>query len=154
HISVVRAGLTAIEALYRLDGWDWFFLLSGSDYPIATLDRITRELLSTDFDVLIDIRLIEYDREAIDGPDANGEFSFLRPFWPSLVYDYCLTQNVWHLKIRNRTWLKMLGKWPSFRVYGGDQWLGGNRRTAETLLRHPDQRKILTFFSSKEVSNE
>jgi Core-2/I-Branching enzyme len=168
-ISVVRAGLSAIEMLYRCDGWDWFFLLSGSDYPVATPESIRSELLSADFDVLLDNRLVEYDRRAIEGPDEQGQFTFSRPYWCSLAYDRYLTYHAFPypsltkrfgrckrwLRIRDPMWLKLLGKWPNaFRVYGGDMWFGGNRRTAEILLRHPEQQAILTFFSSKFIPDE
>ena len=44
----MKAGLLAIEMLYQLDGWEWFFLLSGSDYPIAAAEKVRGELLSAD----------------------------------------------------------------------------------------------------------
>src|SRR5437660_564822 len=80
HISLVRAGLSAIEMLSQRDAWDWFFLLSGSDYPVAAPESIKRELLSADFDVLLDNRLVEYDRRAIEGPDEQGQYTFSRPY--------------------------------------------------------------------------
>jgi len=152
--------------LHRLDGWEWFFLLSGSDYPIAAAENVRRELRSADFDVLIDSRLAQIVRGAVDGPDEQGEFSFSRPFWSSLAYDRYITYHVSYpsltkrftkrsLRVRSPMWLKILGKWPiTFRVYAGDQWFGGNRRTAEVLLSHPEQRAILKFFSSKPNSDE
>jgi hypothetical protein len=168
-ISLVRAGLAAIEALYQRDGWDWFFLLSGSDYPVALPETIRHELLLADFDALLDSRLVEYVRgEDIVRPDENGEFSFSTSYWPSVAYDRYITHHVSYpsltkqftpckrwLKVRKPAWLRILGKWPvNFRVYGGDHWFGGNRRTAEVLLRHPQQHAILTFFTSKIIPDE
>jgi len=168
-ISVVRAGLAAIEALYQRDGWDWFFLLSGSDYPVASPESISRELLLADFDVLLDRRLVEYARGGgIVGPDEKGEFSYSMRSWPSAAYDRYITHHVWYpsltkrferckrvFKIRRPLWLQILGKWPAnFRVYGGEFWFGGNRRTAEVLSRHPQKRAILEFFTFKAIPEE
>jgi hypothetical protein len=163
----LRAGILAIEALYQRDGWDWFFLLSGSDYPVATYDNIRRELISADFDTLLDIRLVEHVGQFAEGPDERGEFSFSRPYWPSLAYDTYITHHLSYpsltkrlrpckrlLKVRSPLLLKLLGKWPTFKVYGGDHWFGGNRRTAELLLRHPMKCEIKTFFSSKQIPEE
>jgi len=152
--------------LYQLDGWEWFFLLSGSDYPIAAAEKVRRELLTADFDVLIDSRLARIVRGAVDGPDEKGEFSFSRPNWCSLAYDRYITYHVSYpsltkrftkrrLRVRSPMWLKIFGKWPTtFRVYGGDQWFGGNRRTAEVLLSHPEQRAVLNFFSTHRIPEE
>lgn len=167
-ISLVKAGLLAIEKLHQFGGWDWFFLLSGSDYPIAKPENIMRELGSANFDAILDNRLIEYDRYAVEGSDAKGQFGFSRQCWPSIGYDRYLTYQVSYpsltrrfrptkrwIKIRNPFWLRMLRKWPvNFKVYGGDLWCGGNRRTAEVLARHPQQRSILQFFHSKHIPEE
>ncbi len=159
EFSLVRAGLLAIEMLHQLDGWEWFFLLSGSDYPIAAAERVRRELLLADFDVLIDSRLARVVQEAVDVPDEKGEFSHSRPYWCSLAYDRYLTYHISfpglkssdkrRLRVRSPMLLKIFGKWPiPFRVYAGDQWFGGNRRTAEVLLHHPERRAILKFFET------
>lgn len=167
-ISLVKAGLLAIERLHQVGGWDWFFLLSGSDYPIAEPESIARELSSANFDAILYDRLIEYDQYADKGPDAKGEFGFSRQCWPSLGYDRYLTYRMSYpsltrrlrptkrsATIRNPILLRMLGKWPiNFKVYGGELWCGGNRRTAEVLANHPKQRSILQFFNSKQVVEE
>lgn len=167
-ISTVRAGLLAIEKLHQIDGWDWFFLLSGSDYPSAKPENVMRELGSASFDALLDIRLIKYDRDAAEGSDSKGQFGFSRLRWPSIGYDRYLAYDVSYpsltrrfratkrcIKIRNPLWLRMLGKWPaSFQVYGGELWCGGNRRTAEVLAGHPERHSILQFFHSKQIPEE
>ena len=164
NISLVQAGLRALEVLYRRKDWDWFFLLSGSDYPIASATMVRTELSSSNYDLLIDIRLVQNFRGRLEGPDERGEFSFARPYWPVLAYDRYLAQHFsielipqWRpirFTIRSRRLLKRLGRWPEFRVYGGDQWFGGNRRAAEMLVRHPWKPAILEFFQSKSLPDE
>src|SRR5262249_39068180 len=101
-ISLVKAGLLAIDRLLQMDGWDWFFLLSGSDYPIAKRESVSRELVSAKFDALIDNRLVQYDARAVEGPDVKGQFTFSRPYWRSLAYDRYLSYQVPYLSLTRR----------------------------------------------------
>jgi Core-2/I-Branching enzyme len=166
-LSLVQAGLAGIDRLCRLGTWDWFFLLSGSDYPISGPKSVRGALARADYDVLIDSRPVKWARLA-DGPDATGQFSFSRPYWSTHAYERYLMHQLpiptLTKRLRPRTryvqiWysplLRLLGRWPKgFTIHGGDLWFGGNRRTADLLLSHPKRRSILEFLAHKEIPEE
>jgi hypothetical protein len=165
-ISLVQAGLTGIRLLLEKN-WDWFFFMSGSDYPICDATVVRTALSKADYDALIDIRPAKWIKHSADGPDSKGEYSFSRPHWPALAYERSLTHRISipsltkrlrpclrSIRVRNPKLLRLLGKWPAFTLYGGDQWFGGNRQTAEQLVNHPKLREILDFLKPKELVEE
>src|SRR5262245_12258472 len=73
RISVVNAGLSAIRVL--MDGKhppDWFYLLSASDYPVASPSLIRADLENAKDDVYMEIRRISYElTKGPVGTDGN-----------------------------------------------------------------------------------
>ena len=63
-LSVVLAALRALEALYDNAAPDWFFLLSGADYPTMPASQVVKELNSCSFDALLDYRKVPKLSEA------------------------------------------------------------------------------------------
>ena len=60
HITVPLAALRAFSLLRNYAQLDWFFLLSGSDYPVRPADEIVADLSNTNYDVFLDNREILY----------------------------------------------------------------------------------------------
>jgi hypothetical protein len=60
--------------------------LDQNEFPAGCHRERQGELVSADFDVLLDTRLVEYDYSAVEGPDDKGQFTFSRPYWRSLSY--------------------------------------------------------------------
>jgi hypothetical protein len=58
QFSVVIAAIRAIELLYRNATPDWFFLLSGADYPTMPAEKVLGELASSTADALLDYRRV------------------------------------------------------------------------------------------------
>src|SRR6185437_7916742 len=56
QFSIVAASLAALELLYRNATPDWFFLLSGTDYPTMRSETVIQELASNEADALLDYR--------------------------------------------------------------------------------------------------
>ena len=54
--ALVIAALRAIELLYQNATPDWFFLLSGADYPTMPAKKVLEELTSSGMDALLDYR--------------------------------------------------------------------------------------------------
>src|SRR5215472_3231899 len=75
-ISLVHAMLRALQTLYEKDAPDWFYFLSGSDYPIKDCNVIVRELRSSPYDAYIRLQKIDHrrvpERVRLDtgGPDS------------------------------------------------------------------------------------
>lgn len=59
-ISLVHAMLKALRLLYDTSAPDWFYLLSGSDYPIRDAASIRNELAHSPFDAYIRLNKIDH----------------------------------------------------------------------------------------------
>ena len=77
--SIVPAALAAIRLLmHGSDPPDWFYLLSGTDYPALAPAKTLSLLASTQCDVFIDYREICYRKESNIRPDGKVT-GFARP---------------------------------------------------------------------------
>jgi hypothetical protein len=56
HFSLVIAALRGLQLLYQKATPDWFFLLSGADYPTMPADKVLKDLASSGMDALLDYR--------------------------------------------------------------------------------------------------
>jgi Core-2/I-Branching enzyme len=61
-ISLVHATLRALRLLYDKSSPDWFYLLSGSDYPIKHSIAIKRELAESRHEAYIRLRKVDHAR--------------------------------------------------------------------------------------------
>ncbi len=147
-----RATLRAIEQLYagpNAPKPDWFFLLSGACFPIKPASAI---------------------RDALAGAqaDAFALHEFIHPDHVTRVWHYeCLRryceQKVripWITKRLMPTRKAITVRYPDFgrpffpfskarQCYAGSQWISGNRRSAESLLRTVREWPQLTKHFSK-----
>jgi hypothetical protein len=147
QFPVVTACLRALELLYRDAAPDWFFLLSGADYPTMRSDKVLEDLNSSGMDAFLDFR--EVPRVPAASPYPLPENPTLRHFVSpgNLVI-------AWNRYVAFNAWLPMirsgprLGRYivylpfeawgspfePQFKCFYGDHWFTGNQRVAEILL--------------------
>ena len=59
HISIIRACLLTLRALYHKYDPEWFTLLSATDYPIMPGRKVLNELREETFDLYMDYHLAE-----------------------------------------------------------------------------------------------
>lgn len=132
-ISCIHAARLALRKLYESSDPDWFFLLSGTDYPVAPAARVLNELDQSHFDAYM-----EHFR--VDAPPAAG--------FPSTAYERYIA---WTFRLRNRLVLNIgnprivLGFTPfsaAYTCYAGDHWITANRRCARVILDDAPPRLI------------
>ena len=153
--------LRALQTLYEKDEPDWFYLLSGSDYPIKNRDTIVRELRNSPYDAYIRLKKIDHRRVPecvrIDtgGLDSTSYVrlayqryigrSFPIPSWrhphrgPAAM----------HLHLLNPNLLSLFHPFTDeYFCYAGEQWLAANSRAAKALLS-PEVDRVLKYFSGR-----
>ena len=160
-ISLVHAMLRALQTLYEKDTPDWFYFLSGSDYPIKNSDAIVRELRNSPCDAYLRLKKIDHRQipERV-GVDTGGleSASYLR-----LAYQRYIGRSFpipsWrhphrgpaamHLRLLNP---KLLNPFHPFNdnyfCYAGDQWFAANSRAAKALLS-PEADRVLKYFKGR-----
>jgi Core-2/I-Branching enzyme len=153
--SIVPAALAAINLLMRgANPPDWFYLLSGSDYPTIAPEKALSILASSDNDVFIDHREIHYRREAVMRADEQST-GFMRPSYNSLAYKrYCAVAvprpslakplsfpPVGRAYLRHPAWRSVFPApfGSGFRCFAGEHWFTANARAAEILLTETTQ---------------
>lgn len=169
--EIVPAALAAIRMLMRSSNPpDWFYLLSGSDYPSQSPGAVRELLARTPYDAFIDHRLITYAsaREVAQEGQAGG---FSRPSYLQLAYRrYCAVAvprpalskpfavpPVGHSYLRHPAWRKVI---PSpfsdgFRCYAGEHWFTANARAAEVILAEsPESKRLLRHLRTQESPEE
>jgi Core-2/I-Branching enzyme len=160
-ISLVTAMLKALRLLYDKSTPDWFYLLSGADYPIRDAESIRSELAGTPFDAYLRLRRIDHarvpDRAAEDGGGLESQAylrlayqryigrSFPIPSWrhphrgPAARHIHLLTPRL----------LKGLHPFnENYSCYAGNQWFAANARAAAALLA-PEQEKLLKYLTGR-----
>jgi hypothetical protein len=160
-ISLVHAMLRALRLLYDSKSPDWFYLLSGSDYPIRDRDAVTGELSRSPFDAYIQVRKIDHRQAPPRGiADSGGldSASYLR-----LAYERYIARSLpipsWrhphrgpaaaHLHFTHPTLLKPFHPFTdSYHCYAGSQWFAANARSAAALLA-PENERLLKYFAGR-----
>jgi hypothetical protein len=154
HFSVVTAALRALEVLYREAAPDWFFLLSGTDYPIMRSEKVLDELMSSGMDALLDFREVtKIPSDLRPSTSKNPALqSFELPRNIRLAWGRYVSANVWIPIIRSGP---RIGRHTAFlpfearrspfgekfKCFYGDHWFAGNRRAADVLL-HPTDKHL------------
>ncbi|MEO9467880.1 beta-1,6-N-acetylglucosaminyltransferase [Parasphingorhabdus sp.] len=175
--SLVEATLRGLRQLYSVSDPDYFVLLSGADYPIATASKIHADLEQSGADAFIDAFPVE---ESLAGNVPQGS--------PLLAhhrarYNLELERNRYiraQLKIpiirfRPPQHSSTLERYPrlggttvtlpfnspsspfdrTYRCYAGSQWFTGNRKVANKLL-NPNEKdlKLQRYYRSRINSDE
>ena len=134
-ISLCVGALKAFRELRLHSEPEWFFLLSGSDYPVRCADEIVRELTSTPYDALLDYREIKYNKLPPQQVEPHG---FGRPDWIKIAYDRYCTNNFWlHSPSRKKVNQFLNAFRQPRRVYGGEFWFQAKDRAIESIAVSP-----------------
>jgi hypothetical protein len=160
-ISLVRAMLEGLRLLYDKSAPDWFYFLSGADYPIRDAESIRSELARTSYDAYLRMRRIDHtqvpDRAAEDGGGLESQ-AYLR-----LAYQRYIARSFpipsWrhphrgpaarHIHLLNPYLLKRFHPFTeSYSCYAGDQWFAGNSRAAAALLA-PGHERLLKYLTGR-----
>jgi hypothetical protein len=147
----VTATLRTLKLLYTGATPDWFFLLSGVDYPVSPAGKVLDELSASGVDALLDYREVpnigdqetspEAENPAVQhfGSASRGDVAFrlyvgLNIWCPIIRQGPRIGRKTFYL--RTRDWRTPFGA--EFRCYFGDHWFAANSKAAAVLL-HPTE---------------
>jgi hypothetical protein len=143
---------------------DWFFFLSGSDYPIQRAERVREELATAPADAFMSIARVNPFAlgRGVTSPSFGPEWhhlAFRRWFWRDLTLPKLESgPRVAFSRRRIRyPWLPFThGPFRNgFRCYAGEATITGNRRTAEHLLEfHATNRWLADHYRRCECPDE
>ena len=162
RVSVINAGLLAIQELMESTEADWFVLLSAADYPIAPADKLIEFLGDSTVDAYMDVRPLHTPSAQIaatDGTHNTGLDHFSSPGNVIIKSKFYLSPEIWLPIIRSSPRLR-LGRFtfrPSMikssirkrgiNIYYGDHWFMANRRAARILTDDsPIKRFLLRHY--------
>lgn len=160
-ISLVDATLRALRLLYAEDAPDWFYLISGSDYPIKSAELIRSELERTICDAFMTQKRIDHRKIPDKSQEAGGGFD--HPWYDHLGYQRYIGRSLpipsWrhphrgpaagHIRILNPSILKPFHPFDeAFSCFSGDQWFAANARAAEYILRQ-ELKPLLRYFKGR-----
>jgi hypothetical protein len=157
-LSVVLAGLAALELLAEQADPDWFVLLSAADYPVRPAAAVREELASSPYDAYLDARPVpgQSPGAASFVGNPNPKLShFDLPSNRQLKWKFYVGAQMWiPVPKRQPRWrlgrltfsLEFAGRHPfgrQFSAHYGDHWFTGNRRAEQALLGESAQRTQL-----------
>lgn len=164
HISTVKAGVLAVRNLYKFSNPDWFFVLSGSDYPLKSALKVSSDLINSNADVHIDLQIIskKYNRlnQYLTGSFSTGPGSFSRENWSADAYlRYSLQKVVFPRggsriplpeELNRLYWRLRFG----IELFGGDPWYIGSRQAAKLLINSPNVDALLKCMEKVRIPEE
>ena len=171
HISLIYAELSALRILYEKADPDWFYIVSGSDYPVMEASLIDRELQESPFDVYITFQPIRKARKPDTPRSSNREVkswhdiarhryfeSMLAPDIVDAIESAPTVEHADQLLQEHRHTIVIPADRciPSYlQCYAGDHWITGNRKIAEILLKEgPLQKELFAFFQHCRIADE
>ena len=162
--------MRALRELYEKDDPDWFVLLSGSDYPVASADKILSELRTGGHDAYIDFREITRPSGMpLSTDNREGEFNFGEAGWSAIGYDRYVAKLINYPSLTRKLrpkWRKLFIRhpwliWPfhpfssNLRCFGGEQWFTANRRAARVLIdEYESGERLIKHFSKRVIPEE
>lgn len=170
HITTPVAALKSFSLLRAEGDPDWYFLLSGSDYPVRPAREILTELSFTRYDAYLDNREITYGAVPPRQTATDGGFS--RESWTRLAYDrHCACYLWWpriskealfsgripfkreYVFIRNPRILRWLQWNRPPRIFAGRFWFHGNHKAISRLLDNASQ-SVLRYYRRRLIPEE
>lgn len=169
--AIVPAALKALRILMSSrDVPDWFYLLSGSDYPALSPDQVLATLSATPYDAFIDHREITYSSRGHNGTgDISGGFA--RDSYVALAYRRycavavprpsrakpCALPPEGRIFLRHPLWRFVVpGPFSQdFRCFAGEHWFSANSKAAELLLSQTaHSQRLLSHLARRESPEE
>lgn len=167
--SVVKSFLAALDLLYKESDPDWFYLLSGSDYPTAKADFVVDELQRSACDAFLDVhqldtkppkaRLVGTWNPALEHLETNAQYRTKDRFYNKAQFSLPVLRGHPRLRLGRHTfYLPFRDRNPyreGFGLFWGDHWFTANRRAAE-LLRSPTEnhRKLQRYLKRRAFPEE
>ena len=171
--SLVAATLSALRLLYTIADPDYFFTISGADYPTARPESVRRDLLQSGADAFINAISL---KEALSGNVKAGDAHLAHHRLPhniALERDHYLRAQlkIPILRIRPPKHSTTVEPYPrlgamtvalpfdtpfspfdeNFQCYVGSQWFTGNRKVAAKLLNPAGKDLHLQKYYQKRV---
>ena len=133
--STVEAAVRAIKMMYEKPAAPgWFVLISGSDYPIKSSERIRHDLEVCPYDANIHYELID---------PSYTESDWHRLYCKRYCRKIVLRVRSRAISLPPRLSRPFLPFSESFLCYGGEFWFCANRRAAEYILEFHSARPAL-----------
>lgn len=172
-ITVVMAALRAFALLRKYDSPDWFFLLSGSDYPVRSADKTSADLSNANHDAYLDYREILYGAPPPGQTATDGGFG--RPDWIPLAHErYCslrvavpwpsrtlLAAGQFPFRKRYFSLSPSISNWARtnifklrWRICAGDFWFHANQKAIDRLLDGKIIEPLLRYYHSRFIPEE
>jgi len=160
-ISLVQAMLGGLRLLYDFGAPDWFYFLSGADYPICDADSIGNELARTPYDAYLRLKKVDHTRVPDRGAEDTGGID--SPSYLRLAYQRYIARSIpipslrhphrgpaaMHLHLLNPGLLNRFHPFNDhYFCYAGDQWFAGNTKAAAVLLA-PEHERLLRYLKGR-----
>jgi hypothetical protein len=153
--SVVQSFLAALDLLYQESDPDWFYLLSGADYPAAKAEVVIDELEHAGCDAFLDVhqlndpspaaQLVGTWNPALQHLETEGQYRQKDRFYNNAQLWIPLIRTRPRLRLGRLTYpLPFHGPRPyseSLGLFWGDHWFTANRKAASTFRNPTDQHR-------------
>jgi hypothetical protein len=152
--GIVEATCLAVQKLYQVDDPDWFYILSGSCYPIRTKQQMIDDIQRSAADVWIRHKLVTPEFEADPWVKQNQkhycERTLLCP-WINRKFRPILKQFKFSWPATG---------WPLFPYRtdmpcrGGDHWHAGNRRVGQAYGQYILKPALVKHYRKRHLPEE
>lgn len=175
--QIVESTLATIELLYERSDPDYFFLISGADYPTARAEKVRADVLGSGIDAFIDHFSLD---GAMDGKIVIGDAHLAHHRAPhnlKLERDHYQRAQIKVPVVRFRppAYSSTRERFPrlgavtmalpfdarggpfhsDYRCYCGSQWFTGSRRVAARLLSpSPDDLRLRRHYQNRVMTDE
>lgn len=146
--STIDAELKALEMLYRRpDAPEWFILLSGSDYPIKSADRIIEDLTNRAYDVCMHHEVVKYGSLESGWQQLGYQrYCVVRGWIPSLSKAGKLKKKFFTILEKPFLTKPFVPFSDDFPCFVGDHFFCANRRAAQYLLDYHNANTRLASY--------
>lgn len=157
QISQVTASMNLLEAAYKMGEYDFYWLISGQDWPLRSADEIIKFFSSN-----IDKNYVYYwDSKNYGTHKQNNLDKRNQIYFPINI----IGRKPWQKIIKrgwveitggyNRTWKVFLRKQLNVKYYFGSSWWALNRKTVEWILRYlKDHEAYYKFYENTVCPDE
>lgn len=175
--QIVESSLATIDLLYERANPDYFFLISGADYPTARPEIVRADVLGSGIDAFIDHFSLD---DALDGDIVIGDAHLAHHRAPhnlKLEWDHYkrAQTKVPIIRFRPPAYSSTIARYPQlggvtvalpfdalcgpfhseYRCYCGSQWFTGSRRLATKLLSpSSDDLKLRRHYQNRVMTDE
>lgn len=143
QISMVTASINLVEEAHRHGKYDYYWLISGQDWPLYSADEIVNFFKNHDGENFIQYwDSKNYGNHLQNNLDKRNQIYF--PLW-------MIGRRLWQKVVKrgwveltggyNRTWKSFMRKQLQIEFYFGSQWWALNRKTVDWLVGYLHEHK-------------